>query len=148
MSKAVTLESIPHRAPFLFVDEIVEVSQRRIVTRKYADPDADFFRGHYPDEPVMPGVLLCECCFQAGALLIAGLIGPGAASDGIPVVTRIRDARFRRVVRPGDTLDVETVLDDIVDDAYFLTGRITVVGRKVLRVTFVCMQARRAEGSP
>ncbi|MHC4697898.1 MAG: 3-hydroxyacyl-ACP dehydratase FabZ family protein [Planctomycetota bacterium] len=91
MNAPVILTSIPHRPPFLFVDEIVEISQERILTRKLADPEADFFRGHYPGQPVMPGVLLCECCFQAGALLIAHRIGPDEVGKGIPVVTRIKD---------------------------------------------------------
>ncbi len=71
MTGGLSLTAIPHRPPFLFVDEIVEVDDRRILTRKFADPDSDFFRGHYPDYPVMPGVLVCESCFQSGALLIA-----------------------------------------------------------------------------
>ena len=147
MTKSLTLESIPHRAPFLFVDEIVEVSYQRIHTRKLADPEADFFRGHYPGQPVMPGVLLCECCFQAGALLIAHRLGADAASQGLPVVTRIQNARFKRIVHPGQILDVEAVLDDVLDNAYFLTGRVTIDGQLVVRVTFACMQSDSPEAS-
>ncbi|UCE59284.1 MAG: beta-hydroxyacyl-ACP dehydratase [Phycisphaerales bacterium] len=145
MTDAAILESIPHRPPFLFVDKIVEVSDKRILTRKLADTDADFFRGHYPGRPVMPGVLLCECCFQAGALLIARRIGADAATDGVPVVTRIQDARFRQMVSPGQMLDVEATLDEELDGAYFLTGRITVDGKLALRVSFACMLAKDKE---
>ena len=70
MDKESVLQAIPHRPPFLFVDEVVELEEQRIRTRVQADPAAEFFKGHYPDNPVMPGVLLCECCFQAGALLV------------------------------------------------------------------------------
>ena len=146
MTAAVTLTSIPHRPPFLFVDEIVEISQERILTRKLADPEADFFRGHYPGQPVMPGVLLCECCFQAGALLIAHRIGADEAGKGIPVVTRIKDARFKRIVRPGEMLSVEVTLDDTVANAYFLTGRVTVEEQAAVRVTFACMQTPGEDG--
>ncbi len=130
---------IPHRPPFLFVDEVVELGERRIVTRTKADPEADFFKGHYPGNPVMPGVLLCECCFQAGALLLAHRLGREEASSGTPVLTRIKDAQFKHIVRPGQTLNVEVILDDELENAYYLTGRITVEGRMALRVTFACM---------
>jgi 3-hydroxyacyl-[acyl-carrier-protein] dehydratase len=141
---ALTPTSIPHRPPFLFVDEIVEVSERRIVTRKRVDPQADFFRGHYPSQPIMPGVLVCECCFQAGALLIVSRLGGYDESGGVPVLTRIGDARFRRMVRPGDILTVEAVLDDELDGAYFMTGRALVADQPVVRVTFAAMLARPA----
>jgi 3-hydroxyacyl-[acyl-carrier-protein] dehydratase len=132
---------IPHRRPFLFVDTVVEVDDRRITTKKTIDATSDFFRGHYPDNPVMPGVLLCECCFQAGALLIAHKIGGYNASQGVPVLTRITDARFKRIVKPGETVDVDATLDDELDGAFFMTGRASVDGRLALRVTFACMLA-------
>lgn len=137
MTEALTLASIPHRPPFLFVDEILEVDRRRILTKKFVDPESDFFQGHYPDQPVMPGVLLCESCFQSGALLIAHL-SPHDTSRGVPVLTRINDARFKRMVQPGQMLHVEVTLDDELDDVYFLTGRVTVDGKPVLRVRFAC----------
>ncbi len=140
MSQGVALSSIPHRPPFLFVDEVVEVSDDRIVTTKLADPDAEFFKGHYPDHPVMPGVLICECCFQAGALLIAHKLD-GAEVGTVPVITRIQDARFKRMVRPGQTLQIEVTLDEELDGAYFMTGRVTVEGKAVVRVAFAAMQA-------
>lgn len=138
-------ELIPHRPPFLFVDDIVELQPKRILTRVVARPDADFFRGHYPGEPVMPGVLLCECCFQAGALLIATQTGQEKTADGIPVLTRITDARFKHIVRPGDVLLAEVTLDDELDGAYFLTGRLTANERVAVRVTFACMLAPKQE---
>jgi 3-hydroxyacyl-[acyl-carrier-protein] dehydratase len=141
MTDTIDVSAIPHRPPFLFVDEIVEVSETRILTRKLADPEADFFRGHYPGQPVMPGVLVCECCFQAGALLIAHRIGANGVAQGVPVLTRIQDARFKRIVRPGQTLDVEVTLDEEFDGAYFMTGRVTVEGKAAVRVTFACTQA-------
>jgi|CXWL01.1.fsa_nt_gi 3-hydroxyacyl-[acyl-carrier-protein] dehydratase len=139
------LAAIPHRPPFLFVNEIIEIGPKRIVTQSYADPEADFFRGHYPGEPVMPGVLLCECCFQAGALLISHAIGKGRPSQSIPVLTRIADARFKHIVRPGDTLTAEVTLDDELDGAFFLTGRLSANERHALRVTFACMLAPHRE---
>ena len=142
-----SIDAIPHREPFLFVDEIVEVNDKQIVTTKFIDPGADFFRGHYPSEPLMPGVLQCEACFQAGALLVAHLIGGSETWDGVPVVTRITDARFKRIVRPGDTLRCEVTLDDTLDNCFYLTGRATVEGKLASRVAFACMLADAKERS-
>lgn len=145
MPSELRVTAIPHRAPFLFVDEITEVDEQRILTRKFVDPESGFFRGHYPGQPVMPGVLICESCFQSGALLIARQIGSYDASQGVPVLTRISDARFKRIVRPGQTLHIEVTLDEELDGAYFMTGRVTVEGQAVLRVTFACMLAAKTE---
>ena len=135
------LETLPHRPPFLFVDEIVEIEAKRIATKTYIDPAADFFRGHYPGRPVMPGVLLCECCFQAGALLIVHHKGGWDWSDGMPVLARISDARFKQIVLPGQTIFAEVTLDDVLDRAYVLSGRVTVEGKIAVRVSFSCMLA-------
>ena len=139
MNEMPTVTAIPHREPFLFVEQIREVSSDRIVTSKYVDPRADFFRGHFPGRPVLPGVLLCESCFQAGALLIAHRAGNIEDPAAIPFLTRIQDARFKRVVQPGETVVVEVVLDDTMGNAYYLTGRATVDGELALRVKFACM---------
>lgn len=143
MTRPDILNSIPHRAPFLFIDEVIELDERRIVTRKLADPKADFFKGHYPGNPVMPGVLLCECCFQAGALLIGQRFPPRATAvsavpttTGTPVITRIQDAKFKRIVRPGDVLHIEVIFDDEINDVFFMIGRVTVDGELALRVGF------------
>ena len=133
------LATIPHRPPFLFVDEVVELTPDRILAYARADPDADYFRGHYPGNPVMPGVLVCESVFQAGAILMMHRVGAGRGPGAMPVLTRINEAKFKHVVRPRQTLDVEVVFDEELSGAYYMTGRVTVQGRMVLRVTFVCM---------
>ena len=140
-----TIDSIPHRPPFLFVDEVVEWADGRIVTTKFADPAADFFKGHYPGNPIMPGVLICECCFQAAALLIAQRIGGYKAELGAPVLTRIQDAKFKRIVRPGETLRVEVTIDDEVGGAYYCSGKASVDGQLAVRVSFACMLAQNGE---
>lgn len=141
MSDTLSIDAIPHRPPFRFVDRIVDIGHRRIVTEVKADPDAGFFRGHYPNHPIMPGVLICESCFQAGSLLIAHRLGPCDLDQGVPVLTRIQDARFKRSVKPGQTLRVDVELDEELDGAYYMTGRVMETEKIVLRVTFVCMQA-------
>lgn len=142
MSTTLTVSSIPHRPPFLFVDEIIEVSKDHIVATKFVDPASDFFRGHYPGTPVMPGVLICESIFQAGALLIAQRMGGYRKADGVPVLTRIRDARFKRIVRPGETLRLQVSIEGEVDNAFFMAGDALVDGVLSVRVSFACMLTR------
>ncbi|MCH7703172.1 MAG: beta-hydroxyacyl-ACP dehydratase [Planctomycetes bacterium] len=138
MNTSDILAAIPHRPPFLLIDEVVEISADRAVTLKRVDPESGFFDGHFPGHPVMPGVLVCECAFQTGALLVAHRTGDGSSGAGIPLLTRIQDARFKRQVQPGQVLRVEVVLDDELGGAYFMTGRVTSDEKAVLRVQFAC----------
>jgi len=138
---------IPHRDPFLWIDEVVEVSEGRLVARKFIDPDLDVFRGHYPGQPVLPGVLLCEAAMQAGAVLVARLgvsvqpDGDSAAPGRIPVATRMNNVKFRQMVRPGDTLEIEVVLTERVANAFFLSARIQVAGKTAAQLEFACALA-------
>ena len=132
---------IPHRTPFLWLDEVVRISETSIQARKFVDPQLEVFRGHYPGFPVLPGVLQCEAAFQAGAVLIARADPP--QSGHVPVVTRMNQVQFRRIVRPGETLDVEVELIERVANAYFLKGRVSVDGQVCLRLEFACAAAAR-----
>jgi 3-hydroxyacyl-[acyl-carrier-protein] dehydratase len=134
---------IPHRDPFLWIDEVIAESENRIVARKRIAPDLDVFRGHYPGQPVLPGVLLCEAAMQAGAVLIArqGLAGSGGAAlaaGRVPVATRINNVKFKQIVRPGDTLEIEVTLTDHLADAFFLSAKITVAGKTAAQLDFAC----------
>jgi 3-hydroxyacyl-[acyl-carrier-protein] dehydratase len=127
---------IPHRAPFLWLDEVLELAPDRLRARKRVDPALDVFAGHYPRFPVLPGVLLCESAFQAGAVLIAS---SATLDQGrVPVVTRLNNVKFRRLVRPGETLDIEVELTERLADAFFLTGRVSVAGETAVRLEFAC----------
>jgi 3-hydroxyacyl-[acyl-carrier-protein] dehydratase len=135
---------LPHRPPFLWLDEVTEISDARIVARKFISPDLDVFRGHYPAFPVLPGVLQCESVFQAGAVLISRLIE--AQSGSVPVVTRIQNAQFRKMVRPGDTLVIEVELTERLSNAFFLRGKTTVAGHTTARLEFACASAPIGNG--
>ena len=127
---------IPHRPPFLWLDEVVELTDDRIKARLFLDPALDVFRGHYPDFPVLPGVLQCEAAFQAGAVLIAKT---QTLEEGmVPVVTRQNNTKFRRLVRPGDTLDIEVQLTERLQNAFFLTAKRAVDGNITARLEFAC----------
>lgn len=139
--------AIPHREPFLFVDEILEESADLLRTRWTVPPSADFLRGHYPGKPLVPGVLLCESAFQAGAILCARDT-EAAGPDVVPVLTRIGEARFKRMVGPGETVECEVRLDQRIGPARYMTARLSVGGKAVLRVEFtVAVTAADPAGS-
>ena len=79
-------------------------------------PSLSFLEGHYPGNPIMPGVLLCESVFQTGAVFLADFLTnePLVSDDVTPVLSRIRDARFKRMVLPGDTVEISVSLIDQV----------------------------------
>ena len=138
---------IPHRDPFLWIDEVVEESANALLARKFISPELDLFRGHYPGRPILPGVLLCEAAMQAGAVLIArqglsaGEAGPSLPAGRVPVATRINTVKFRQMVRPGDTLEIEVALTERLGDAFFLSARIKVAGKTAAQLEFACTLA-------
>lgn len=140
MDKHQIQQLIPHREPFLWLDEIIELTENTIHARKLVPVDLDVFRGHYPGTPVLPGVLICEALFQAGAALIAH--NSDQTADAVPVVTRLNNAQFRRVVRPGETLELHAELTERLSNAYFLKARAVVDGKVSVRLEFACAAAR------
>jgi len=129
---------IPHRDPFLWVDRIIAIKSGTIITEKDIPVDLDVFKGHYPGQPILPGVLLCEAIFQTGALLLAEMEAgkPEGVQARLPVITRISGARFKRAVIPGDTLQMEVELKETVSSASFLKGTVRVNGKIALRIDF------------
>ena len=131
--------AIPHRAPFLFVDEIVQQTDDRIVCRKTFAGDEFFFAGHYPGFPLVPGVLLCEAAMQAGAILLS--LHLAAETKGVPVATRMNDVKFKQMVRPGDTVETDVELTERLAEAFFLKAKVTVEGKLAARLEFACTLA-------
>ncbi|HUV14281.1 MAG TPA: 3-hydroxyacyl-ACP dehydratase FabZ [Acidobacteriota bacterium] len=128
------LKAIPHRPPFLFVDSIVELTDTKIKTTRKASADEEFFKGHYPGNPIMPGVLVCEAIFQSGAILLSRIIGQ--VGEGVPVLARINNAKFKNMVKPGDTLEIEAEIAEKVSNVYFLKGKASVDGKTAVTVEF------------
>jgi len=101
------MEILPHRYPFLLVDKIVEIEQgKRIVGIKNVTMNEPFFQGHFPGFPVMPGVLIIEAMAQVAAIM-AYLTAGDSANSKVSYFMAIDNARFRKPVKPGDTLRIE-----------------------------------------
>ena len=134
------LGAIPHRPPFLFVDKVIELTETTIKATKQVSPDEPFFQGHYPGHPIMPGVLVCESVFQTGAILLSKTIDD--MGKGAPVLTRINKAKFKNMVKPGDTLELQAEIVERLSTAYFLKGKASVGGKTVLTVEFAVTVAK------
>ncbi len=104
-------EVLPHRAPFLMIDEIVSCGTyavgEKVVARKYISPDDEVFKGHFPNEPVYPGVLIVESLAQAGAFM---LLSQEEFKGKIAYFGGADKVKFRKMVKPGDTLMLEVEL--------------------------------------
>jgi 3-hydroxyacyl-[acyl-carrier-protein] dehydratase len=130
------LQYIPHRPPFLFVDRVVEETDNTIITEKKIDPKEPFFEGHYPENPIMPGVLIFESIFQAGAIMM----GKRITKEGrIPVLTRVNNIKLKHAVHPGDTMQIEVILKDLVSNAAYMSGKASVNGKTAVTLEFTAM---------
>src|SRR5262245_39868202 len=139
MSREQILAAIPHRPPMLLLDEVVEWEQERIVCQKTFRADEWFFQGHYPEFPLVPGVLLCEAAMQAGAVLLSKHV----KGDGVPVAGRLNDVKFKRMIRPGDTIVIETTLDERMSDTFYLSSKVNCDGRLAVTLKFAVTLAKR-----
>ena len=126
---------IPNRDPWLWIDEVLELTDTTIHARKHLTASLPVFQGHYPGFPLLPGVILCEACLEASAILIADL---GVSTEGrVPVATRLNNVKFRRMVRPGETIGVQVKLRDRLQDVFYLSGRVEVAGDVAATLDFV-----------
>jgi len=144
---------IPHRVPMRLIDEIVSLDGDSIVCGKTFGPDEFFVQGHFPGSPIVPGVIQCECCLQAGAALLRSIAdradsdqeNSDAGSDGsggvVPVATRIDNVKFKRMIRPGDSVEVHAKLNETISNAFFMTGKVLINGKIATRLDFACSLA-------
>jgi len=133
------LDYMPQREPFLFVDRVVEVTDGCIKTEKQIQADEPFFAGHFPDRPIMPGVLICEAVFQSSSILMSKRAETPSNDGRIPLITRISNVKLKRVVLPGDLMEVEVKLKEILGQAAYMSGKVKVEGETVLTVEFSAM---------
>jgi 3-hydroxyacyl-[acyl-carrier-protein] dehydratase len=137
---------LPHRYPFLLVDRIVEMEPERIVGIKQVTANEPFFQGHFPDFPVMPGVLIVEAMAQTAGVLVLSSI-PDRASKLVLLVA-VENARFRRPVVPGDTLRMEMKVIKKKASVAKMAGIATVDGLVVAEAEVMCKLADKEAQPP
>lgn len=142
--------AIPHREPFLLIDEIVEQSAERIICRKKFTGDEFWYQGHYPEYAITPGVLLCEAAMQAGAVLLSEIIKQSQDASkttdspaGVPVATRMNNVQFRAMVHPGEEITLEVELTERLAQAFFMKAKVmnATTGKLAARLEFACTLA-------
>jgi 3-hydroxyacyl-[acyl-carrier-protein] dehydratase len=137
---------LPHRYPMLLVDRIVELEAERIVGIKNVTATEPFFSGHFPDFPVMPGVLIVEAMAQTAGILVLKSI-PDRESKLVLLVS-IESAKFRKPVVPGDQLRLEMVVLKRKNTVAKMAGRATVDGVLVAEAEVMCKLADKEETVP
>jgi beta-hydroxyacyl-ACP dehydratase FabZ len=138
------LKHLPHRYPFLLVDRIVEIhGAERIVGIKNVSFNEYFFEGHFPNRPVMPGVLICEAMAQVGAILAQSARG-GMNDHKVFVLTGLDNVKFKRPVEPGDQLRLELVALKRRGSFWKMQGTATVDGKTVAQAEISAMEIEMA----
>ena len=140
------LKILPHRYPFLLIDRVIELERKkRIVAIKNVTFNEPYFQGHFPDKPIMPGVLIVEAIAQAGGALL--LTEVPNRDELLMVFTGIERARFRRPVVPGDQLRIEVVVLAWRMNAARLEGKAYVGDKVAAEAVVTCRLVPRAMGA-
>jgi 3-hydroxyacyl-[acyl-carrier-protein] dehydratase len=135
---------LPHRYPFLLVDRIEELEPERIVGIKNVTINEPFFTGHFPEFPVMPGVLVVEAMAQVAGVLVLSQIED--RKNKLVLLASIEEAKFRKPVRPGDQLRIEMKVVKRKATIAKMSGVATVDGSVVAEATMLCKLADRTDG--
>ena len=139
-------EILPHRYPFLLVDRIIEMESDRIVGIKQITANEPHFTGHFPDFPVMPGVLIVEAMAQCAGVLVLKQMPD--RHNKLVLLVAIENARFRRPVVPGDTLRMEMKILKRKASVAKMAGVATVDGVVVAEAEVMCKLADKEEKAP
>jgi 3-hydroxyacyl-[acyl-carrier-protein] dehydratase len=138
------LHLLPHRYPFLLVDRVIELEpHKRIRAIKNVTFNEPFFQGHFPGRPVMPGVLVIEAMAQAGGLLTQLSQPADACQDGkLFYLVKVDNARFSRMVVPGDQVDIEVVLKRTIRNMALYACVARVDGKEVASAEILCAEGK------
>ena len=140
---------LPHRYPFLLIDRIIEMERRkRVVAIKNVTANEPHFTGHFPNFPIMPGVLVIEAIAQAGGALLLTEYSEHDRETKLMVFTGIDDAKFRKPVVPGDQLRIEVTVLNWRTSAVRMRGVATVDGKIACEATVMCALTTRAPKNP
>jgi 3-hydroxyacyl-[acyl-carrier-protein] dehydratase len=140
---------LPHRYPFLLIDRLIEIERKkRVVALKNVTINEPHFAGHFPDFPIMPGVLIIEAIAQAGAALLLTEYTAADRASKLMVFTSIDAARFRRPVVPGDQLRIEVNVLNWRSNAVKMHGTATVDGKLACEATVMCAMTNRKPAEP
>jgi beta-hydroxyacyl-ACP dehydratase FabZ len=138
------LNYLPHRYPFLLVDRIIEIhGDEKIVGIKNVSFNENFFQGHFPNRPVMPGVLICEAMAQVGAIFAHNARG-GRDDNKVFVLTGLDNVKFKRPVEPGDQLRMELTILKRRGSFWKMQGVATVDGKLVAQAEISAMEVAMA----
>jgi len=130
---------IPHRAPFLLIDRVEHVVLDSEATGiKMVSGNEPYFAGHFPDFPVMPGVLIVEALAQTASVMVAATI-PGVTAGKLVFFTTVEKARFRQPVRPGDVVKLHVVKNTNKGPLWKFVGKASVDGKLVAEADFGAM---------
>jgi 3-hydroxyacyl-[acyl-carrier-protein] dehydratase len=133
------MRAIPHRYPFLMVDRVVEVHKNvSAIGIKNVTINENFFQGHFPEHPVMPGVLIIECMAQTAAVLVVETLGPEARGKLVYFMT-VENAKFRKPVVPGDQMRVHVVKEKQRANIWKFHAEAKVDGKVVAEATYAAM---------
>ena len=129
---------LPHRDPMLFVDRVIALDENTITIESDVDPEAKYFKGHFPGMPIMPGVLIVETVAQAGALLVS--LTRGLTDDKFIAFSNVDAVKFRRPVEPGEMITVEVEIEKIRLPFYKFTGTAKVDGQVAASLKFAAAE--------
>lgn len=136
-SSETILGAIPHRPPFLFVDEVLEMRDDGITTQFSVRDDLEFFLGHYPGNPIMPGVIICEAVFQSAAVFLVKKYSHEYCGKKVtPVLGRILNARFREKVKPGDELIIDVSIIEKMGMFFMCKGVVKNANKRSLIINY------------
>ena len=138
------MKILPHRYPFLLLDKVIECdNEKRIVGIKNVTANEPFFQGHFPGLPVMPGVLQLEAMAQTAGILMNKA---GGEAGGIPYFMGIDNARFRKVIKPGDQMVIEVELTTLRSRVARFKAKVTVDGALASEAEMLCMLTEQKVG--